>query len=568
MNNWKKCMIFVLFLGLIFGQQVFSAEEAEGKLVTDIVIKGREFVPERLIREVISLKKGQRVTEEGIQKNVNNIYLLGYFADVNAETETYRQGQRVIFDVVENAKIKKIVIVGNKLFPDKVLKEVMKTRTGRVFNIPVLNEDLKKITEYYNKQGYVFSGVTNMEKKDIGQFIRIFVTETTVKSISLKGNTKTRNFVIMREVSLKVGDYFSSLQLMRSLRRLMNLGFFSNVKPNYEFDKKDRTKINLTLEVTEQKTGSASFGGGYSSSNGFVGFLEVKQKNFRGKGQSVNLKFEYGGIKTYQLGFYDPYFWRKTALGLNLYKTKIRRDDYLNNQLRATYDEERSGESILFGRKTGRWTRSSIRFRNENVKISPVYNPLNAIANLNEDIQTLTLTVAKDTRNNIFKTSAGRKDSVEIETTGGFLKGNNTFTKFSITGQRYGKLTKKLRTAARVMLGFVDLGEGTLPIYEEYGAGGAYTLRGYYTREFTGDHMFIANMELRYDFTDKFTGVAFYDYGDAWGLRGTTEFDGKGGAGVGVLFNSPIGAIRLDYGMPVSEKDRDGRTYFSMGSMF
>jgi outer membrane protein insertion porin family len=448
------------------------------------------------------------------------------------------------------------------------LKKIMKTKEGSVFNIPVLNRDLKAITEFYNKKGYVFSGVMNMETKDLGQYIKIYINEVKVGKISIKGNTKTRDYVIKREVSLKPGDYFSSIELMRTMRRLMNLGFFSKVKPDYKFDPNDKSKINLTIEVKEQKTGSASFGGGYSSANGLVGFLEVKQNNFRGKGQKVALKFETGGVKTYQISFFDPYFWHKTSFGISVYKTKVRRDYYSDNKLQATYDDERTGEYLTFGRRTGRTTTTSVKFINENVKVTPVYNPDNTIAAQDNTEQTLSVTVTKDTRDNVFKPSAGRYDAVTTSFTGGFLKGKDSYQKYIITLRRYGRLNRKFRTAARVMLGFTNLTGGELPVYEEYGVGGPYTLRGFYTREFTGDHLLLGNFELRYDINDKFTAIGFVDSGDAWGRTGNEDMDLKTAVGFGIMFNSPMGPIRIDYGKPVSESGRSSRTSFSMGTMF
>jgi len=554
--------ILIIFF-ILFLQQAFAFTTNR---ITSIVIKGNENISCKMIMRTLKMKEGDVFSDELVQSDVNNIYLLGYFADVGADVvdDPIRRGKKVIFKVVENVKVKEVNICGNKKLPTSAILKVMKTRPGRVFNIPVLNEDIKNISKLYAKKGYMFSGVSNMEVKDEGEIINIEITEAIIGKIKIEGNTKTKDWVIKKMLLVKEGDIFSSKRVLRSLQRIFNLGFFKTVKPRYSYTK-DK-KLVLTILVEEAKTGAASFGGGYSSTNGFVGFLEVREKNLFGKAMAANARVEVGGITTYRLGFYNPWFYKDISLGVDLYNTKIERDEVENGQVVSTYDEKRKGGALLLGKATSTYTRVSMRFRDEKVEIDPKAG--RTPQGTGGELQTLTLKCVYDNRDNVLKPRRGRRDSVTIETTGGFLKGKDHFTLYTLNLQRYFALSKRVVLAFRGIGGIADVREGVLPIYEEFGVGGSTTLRGYRTREFTGDKMAIFNTEFRYDLAKKLTGVVFVDYGDAWGLHNRPGSDFKMGMGVGVIFNSPIGPIRIDYGKPVGESGRGGRTYFNMGSIF
>ncbi len=153
-----------------------------------------------------------------------------------------------------------------------------------------------------------------------------------------------------------------------------------------------------------------------------------------------------------------------------------------------------------------------------------------------------------------------------------------TFTKVSFDVRRYfskggRKLTpqdKRVTLALRVRAGYAG---GTLPFFEQFFVGGAESIRGYREDRFWGTRMLIGSVELRKPIAQSIAGVLFLDYGDAWGSA--TEFDvdelpqsetfkGHFGFGVGMRVNTPIGHLRLDYGVG----NEGGRTHFSMGQAF
>ena len=275
---------------------------------------------------------------------------------------------------------------------------------------------------------------------------------------------------------------------------------------------------------------------------------------------------ETGGVTNYEASFYDPWFKGDLSFGIDLFSTKIEREEFKNRAVTSVYDEKRKGAAITFGKPTGQNTITTIKFTNEDVAISPLANYPPPSNDLGGKQQTLGLTITKDTRDNYLAPAAGRRDSFSLQTTGGFLKGKNHFTKYTGTVQRYYKLTDRLVSANRFIYGFANVTEGEIPYYDQYSVGGGYTLRGYEYREFLGSKMLLANLEIRYPLDEKLAVALFYDIGDSWGLYGRGNTNIKTSYGLGIMFHSPIGTIRLDYGIP--EGDRDSRSHFSMGTLF
>lgn len=582
----KRVVLIISLLGIFLTSgAAFAKKAVTTNVIRKLEIAGNSVIVSEKVLLAVKLKPGDLYTKEAIQEDVNNIYMLGYFADVGAEIEDFENGKKVIFKVIENSTIRRVKIKGNTVLSDEEIKKIMKSQEGRVFNIPVLNADVKRIGELYAEQGYTFSGVTNLDVQEQGEVIKIDITEGKLEEVKINGKHRTKDYVILKQLDLKKGDIFNSTKVMKSFQKIFNLGFFETVKPKYSKGTKNPADVVLTIQIKEQKTGTASLGGGYSSANGFVGYLEVSQNNFRGRAQKVKVKVELGGITTYELGFFDPYFRKNTSLGLSLYKTEIEREYISSGSVVGLYDENRTGYTISTGHPIGDRTRLSFKFRDEDIEIQsqPAFFVAdNATATLldatSDHIQVFSGTVTKDTRNNYLNPSAGRMDSLTVSTTGGMLRGKNQYTKYVGKMQRYWGLNKRGVMAVRMISGFTSVsGDDQLPVYEEYNVGGANTLRGYRTNEFTGRKMLLFNSEYRHSFNKNFTGVLFVDGGDAWGIDPALktslpatrdDFDVKWTAGVGIRFHSPVGPIRLDYGKPLSDSDNDGESYFSMGSLF
>ncbi|MDD5090306.1 MAG: BamA/TamA family outer membrane protein [Candidatus Wallbacteria bacterium] len=533
--------------------------------ISKIGVTGNRLVDKDVILMAAKAKAGDELAEDLVQDNMKLIYELGYFSNVGAEIEEFENGKYLIFKVRENSVVKDIEITGNRVLSLSEIKAVIKTKPGSIFNIPVFNDDVRKINDLYKDRGLALSQVADVKIESEGGTVKIVIVEGTIEEIRVEGNDTTQEWVVLREFVIKPGEVYNADKVRRSLQQIFNLGFFETVKPSH-LKGKDPDNVILVVSVKEQRTGTASFGGGYSSSNGFVGFIQVSKKNFQGRGQTVNVKTEFGGVTNYEIGFFEPWFRHKPiSLGVNFYNTKVNRELYdINGNYVNEYDERRTGGDITLGKKLAYFTTGAITFRQEKIDITP--DTIAGLSLEDDEMQSLSYNLTRDSRDNVFQPTFGAYDNMMVTKTGGFLKGRNSFTRYRGTLRRYYEFMPKNVFACRLIYGLIDLSSGDVPDYEEFGLGGSGTLRGYKNREYTGRELLVANFEVRHIFSDKMTGILFFDTGD---VNKTVEnrFNlDKQGVGIGISVRSPIGPIRLDYGK--GNNGRGGRTYFTMSETF
>ncbi|NLV66764.1 MAG: outer membrane protein assembly factor BamA [Spirochaetes bacterium] len=196
---------------------------------------------------------------------------------------------------------------------ENIKSRFMLKENGEVFNNSKYMNDKNSVGLYYASKGYIFAGVvpektiTEKEvevngKKEIRKYVKInFRVEERnkayVEQIIIKGNKKTKDRVIRRELAIKEGEIFDAAKMQISREKVYNLGFFKQV----DFDVRPGTKdgyMNLIVDVEEQPSGTLSLGGGYGSNAGFSIFADITENNFLGNGQTVGVKFEYGPEKT------------------------------------------------------------------------------------------------------------------------------------------------------------------------------------------------------------------------------------------------------------------------------
>lgn len=547
-------------------------ESRLGKVV-EIEVTGAKNVNPSIVLLSLTMKAGSDLTEALIDENMKRVFNIGYFTqDIGVDVLSVKDGKKVIFKVVENPLIKSIKIKGNTLVDnDKILK-AMQNKAGQVFNSALVSTDVQSVQKIFDEAGYTINNVYNVQFD--GEVLTLFVQENIIESVKVVGNDKTKDYVILRELKFKTGEVYDDKKITRSLQKIQNLGFFSEIRPRCEPGTAPG-KVDFIVEVKEQKTGTITIGGGYSSANGFVGIFEIAQKNWRGKGQTLNARLEFGGTRTYEFGFVEPWFRNKRlSLGGNVYNTRTTQKFYQPNKPVTDYTESRKGFNLSLGKPFSEIVEGSLTFRDENVSLTDansIQNVLNQNYIREGHYQTLSAYLGRDTRDNVFNPRRGTFNAINLDSTGGFLIGPDSFAKQRLTLRKYQAVNSRGVIAGRLTGGTINLTSGTLPLYEEYGVGGVYTIRGYEWREFIGKKMMVGNVEYRHKLHKNFEGYLFYDFGDAWdsdsliSTNTKSEYKLKKGYGVGFNFITPIGPIRIDYG---KGEDRSGKAYFSMDRMF
>ena len=206
------------------------------------------------------------------------------------------------------------------------LKSSVRSSTGDVYNAEAVERSVEEINKQVAARGYAFAQVRPRGDRDpVAKQIGLsFVVEqgprVYVERINIRGNTRTRDYVIRREFDLGEGDAYNRILVDKAERRLKSLGYFKTVKvTNEPGSAPDRIIINV--EVEDQPTGAFQIGGGYSTADGVLGDLSITEKNFLGRGQYAKLGFSLGQrTQGVEFSFTEPYFLdQRIAAGFDIF---------------------------------------------------------------------------------------------------------------------------------------------------------------------------------------------------------------------------------------------------------
>ncbi len=267
-----------------------------------------------------------------------------------------------------------------------------------------------------------------------------------IENIIIKGNKKTQDRVIRRELLFKPGDLFNSTLVNRSRERIFNLGYFKEVNFNMR-PGSDETKMNLIMEVVEQPTGTVSMGGGYGTITGFSIFTQLGENNLNGVGQQINGRIEFGPIRRFlQISWTEPWLfdkpWSLTISAFYSSRTLFVGGASItenNNQAikeRATYDRTGVGVSAGIGHRfLINWThfhRYSPSFFTSTRPSSLVSDQVLAEVDRGWQFRSqLTNGIGYDSRDNVFNTTRGLSLVLSVDNVGQYLGGQSHFDQFS-----------------------------------------------------------------------------------------------------------------------------------------
>ena len=581
-NKWNKILVFGI-LTLMFVFSTLSAVQAQtnnqGK-ITAIVVQGNESISKDLIISQIASNLGDVFSKENIEKDMKAVYDLGYFEDVKIKLESFRDGYKVVFVVVENLPVKEINIEGSTVVSVEEMREVMVLREGQIFCQKILKNDLDRISQLYKDRGYLLINIKDINFDEEGK-LWIKISEGRLEKIIIEGNDKTKEKVITREINIEPGDLFNFEIVKKSLQKIYNLGYFEDVSMKLE-PGSEEDKIVLVIKVIEKNTGKFGVGAGYNSEEGLMGFTSYEESNLFGGGQKLEAKVEIGGRTTYKIAFLEPWLAdTPTSFGFEVYDTAQKVEEKEEGEIISEYEEERLGGKLIFGRRISDAVDLGIELKTEKV----TYNLISgsSLPDNSDEGQTnsLTPTFTYDTRDNVFNPTSGLYGNFSLEKAGGFLGGDYDFTKYNLTLSTYfsTKITEDVINIGSIkniadkisqgVLAFRAKGgsaNSVLPSFAKYKVGGMNTVRGYDFGEFSGDKSLVFNVEYRLPLAKNFQAVLFTDWGQAWDYEESINLaDLKFGKGIGIRFDTPIGPIRLDYGI---DEEGTGQTYFSVGHTF
>jgi outer membrane protein insertion porin family len=571
-----------------------------------------EKIPEDIEKQVfdtIVTKPGRTTTRAQIQSDINSIFSLGYFANVQADLKDTSIGIKVTYVVQSNPVLKAVKTEGITVPDRAVVDRIFANQLNKTANLRSLQASVKELEKFYQDKGFVLAQVADL-KLDPDGTATVVVAEGVIEDIKVaflndegkivdkegvpnRGNT--REFIITRELSLKPGDVFNRDRVQADLAKIFGLSLFDDINVGLN-PGSDPQKVVLVVNVKERNTGSIAVGGGLSSATGLFGTVSFQQSNLGGNNQRLGLDIQYGERDLlFDLNFTDPWLAGdpfRTSFTTNIFNRRLFSFVFDNPQNNPTVGvginndnprENRLGFGFSFSRPLANNITASAGFRYERVTITDSNNnttpfdnggrPLTTSSTGQDDLLLFQVAAAQDLRNDPLRPTRGSVIRLATEQSVPLGNGAIFFNRLRASYSFYVPVSLlnfaegPQAFAVNVQGGTVI---GTLPPYEAFRIGGSNSVRGWDEgRIGTGRSFALISAEYRFPVFNILGGVLFADYGTDLGSGSSVPGDpaavrGKpgsgGGYGVGLRIQSPLGAIRIDYGLGTN-----GGTQFSFG---
>jgi outer membrane protein insertion porin family len=349
---------------------VFEIKEGDKTGVKDIRFVGTHAFSSGRLKDIIKTSESNLLSflqttdiydpdrVEADRDLLRRFYLKHGYADVRivaavGEYDPSKKGFVVTFTIDEGSqyRVGTVDVVSNvHAIEPASLRTQVKLSPGSVYNADLVEKSVESMTIAAAKHGYAFAtvrprGDRNFEAKTINlAFVVEEGARAYIERINIRGNTRTRDFVIRREFDLSEGDAYNRALVDRAERRLKNLNYFKTVKiTNEPGSAPDRVVVNVDVE--EQPTGEFSVSGGYSTADGFIGEVSVADRNLMGRGNYAKASVTYGQyVKGFDLSFVEPYlFGYRMAGGIDLFARQNLANSYVS------YDSQTVGTNLRLG---------------------------------------------------------------------------------------------------------------------------------------------------------------------------------------------------------------------------
>ena len=587
---------------------IFSVSEGGKLAIKSVVFEGNTALKESELKKAIKSKpksllemfsKAGRLDQDALTEDSRALKELyqskGYVDAEVGKPRVDRQDSRVtvIFPIKEGIQyhVGKVNYTGAQVFTTDEISKTAKTKAGEVYAPGNVKSDIRMIQDMYGTRGYIdFQAGADVNPNGKGVMDVTYKIDEGVQSyvehIDIQGNTRTKDKVIRREIAVAPGDLYNSVRVDASKARLENLNYFYTQRDGpghqavslFPSDTLVPGRKDLKVLVEEKRTGSFNFGAGFSSIDSLIGFAEITQGNFdltrwpyfTGGGQKFRMRAQWGTRrKDFILSLTEPY--------LLDYKLSVGGEVFYRDAsfVSSVYDERRYGFDLNARKALNEFTAMRFSYTLQDVDIHNVDAKASSAIREEEGNRLeskLAAGITHDTRDSVFLTRHGHKVDLQVYVAGGFLGGDTDIYGFDIEASQYFHLPWDTILTINGEIAGVQTWAGgdRVPIFDRLYLGGANNLRGFKFRDvgpkdsegepLGGNTLARLTVEYTFPVVEKVRGAVFYDLGFV--NAGSYNFGGgnvNSDIGLGVRLDLPIGPVRIDYGVPVSSDNNNGK---------
>lgn len=537
----------------------------------------------------------------------------------------------------EQYRISEVKVSGDTVLPQENVERMVAVKSGQIFSRHLLEATSEGITNMLSNIGYAFAQVNpiptaDREKRTVAINFQVLPgPRVNVRRITFKGNDKTSDEVLRREMRQFEGSWYSQTAIDRSKIRLQRLGYFEEVEIETRPVPGSSDQVDVIYNVKETTSGSFVFGLGYSQLSGMTTSVQLSQNNFLGTGNRVSVEAQHSDYLTrYSFSYVNPFFTDEgMSLGYNMWWREFDYSNYNTAQYSTTSGALQGVLGIPLSESDSISLMAGVDF-NE-IFAYPGYSPqsiidyLNAVGDNRFDAYRVETGWARDTRDQYFFPNRGTYQRIGAEVT---LPGSTAeYWKLNYEISKYWTVNPYLVLLTRLELGYGDsygneksryvcsstdeddvtttwmdgcttesadysrtITAKGLPFFENFYAGGTRSVRGfrdntlgprdlsssYYTngQVMGGSLKTVGNLELFFPrlFNSNAARIsAFVDFGNVY--DGIDNFDAgelRASAGVALLWRAPVGPISISYAMPLRKEEGDEmeRLQFTFGGAF
>ncbi len=513
------------------------------------------------------------------------------------------------FDTLRQINIKTLPAKTSSVISQAEVDQIFKEQYGQTLNAGALQEGIKKLNQLYKDRGYELAQIVNVENMTADGQVTLTAAEGVIEEVQVQFLDKERKavdkngkpitgatqaYIIAREAESKAGQVYNRKTVEKDLRRIYALGLFEDIGLKFAPGQTDPSKVVLQISVIERKTGSIVAGAGVSSSNGLFGSLSYQEQNLGGRAQKFGGEVQLGTRELlFDANFTDPWIGEdphRTSYTLNVFQRRSQSlifDGGPNNVFLPTADPAvdrqvprvvRSGGGITFARPLngnpyddGGWKATAgiqyqkVAIQNSDGGTATVDsngNDLSFSKTGQDDLLLVQLGLSQDLRNNTTDPTQGSLFRVGLDKSIPVGAANINLTRFRGSFTQYIPVSFiNLDKGSQALVFNIQGGTvlGDIPPYEAFSLGGVTSVRGYDDGAVGSGKSFLqASVEYRFPIFSIVGGTLFADYGTDLGSgidvpgnpAGTRGKPGSGfGYGAGVRVNSPLGPLRLDFGL-------------------